>query len=221
MACFPPVSHSSVSKWMEELRKSVTCYLTHGASIPILPDASQYSRLEDLITTAAKEVSDGAAAASSHLTVERLLVQKAKAESFPEELQALRKGIDLPANSRLLSLSPELDPASDLIRVGGRLRRAELDPDVLHPIVLDSDHPLYKLLIKNFDEQLLHPGPERVHGEMRRKYWLLKGRSAIKKHQTSCQDCQKWRAKPIIPKMADLPSACLHLLPATFLVNRS
>ena len=118
MACFPPVSHSSVSKWMEELRKSVTCYLTHGASIPILPDTSQYSRLEDLITTAAKEVSDGAAAASSHLTVERLLVQKAKAESFPEELQALRKGIDLPANSRLLSLSPELDPASDLIRVG-------------------------------------------------------------------------------------------------------
>lgn len=71
----------------------------------MLPDASQHSRLEDLITAAAKMVSDGAATASSHLTVETLLVQKAQAESFPEELQALHKGKDVPMNSRLLTIS--------------------------------------------------------------------------------------------------------------------
>lgn len=51
---------------------------------------------------------------------------------------------------------------------------------------------------------------------MRRKYWLLKGRSAIKKHQAPCQDCRKWRAKPIIPKMADLPPARLRLFKPPF-----
>lgn len=90
---------------MDELWKSVTCYLTHEPSVSMLPDASQHSRLEDLIAAAAKMVSDGAATASSHLTV-ALLVQKAQAESFSEELQALHKGKDVPMNSRLLSTSP-------------------------------------------------------------------------------------------------------------------
>lgn len=201
---------------VDELRKSVACYLTHEPSVSKLPDASQYSRLEDLTAAAVKMVSDGAATASSHLTVETLLVQKAQAESFPEELQALRRGREMPTNSGLLSLSPELDPASDLIRIGGRLRWAELNPDILHPIVLDGDHPFSRLLIKSYDEQLLHPGPERVHREMRRKYWLLKGRRAIKQHLTSCQECRKWRAKPIVPKMADLPPARFHLFKPPF-----
>lgn len=39
---------------MDELRKSVTCCLTHEPSVSMLPDASQHSRLEDLITAAAK-----------------------------------------------------------------------------------------------------------------------------------------------------------------------
>lgn len=48
-------------------------------------------------------------------------------------------------------------------------------------------------------------------GEIRRKYWILHGRQAIRKHQLQCQQCQKWRANPVIPKMADLPPARLRL----------
>ncbi len=41
-------------------------------------------------------------------------------------------------SSRLLTLSPELDPDEGIIRVGGRLRHAEgLDHTFKHPIVLD------------------------------------------------------------------------------------
>lgn len=66
-------------------------------------------------------------------------------------------------------------------------------------------------MIKHYDELLFHPGPERVLADIRRKYWILRGRQAIRKHQNQCQTCKKWKANPVIPKMADLPPARLRL----------
>lgn len=57
----------------------------------------------------------------------------------------------------------------------------------MHPIVLDSHHPVTTLLIKDYDTKLLHPGPERILAEMRRKYWILRGREAIRRYQR--KDC--------------------------------
>lgn len=39
-------------------------------------------------------------------------------------------------------------------------------------VVLDPEHQI-KLLIKEFDEKLLHPGLERVFSELCRHYWIL------------------------------------------------
>lgn len=62
-----------------------------------------------------------------------------------------------------------MDRAVGLGRVGGRLRIAEdLGPDAIHPIILDPKHHVTKLLIKKYDSELLHPGPERFFAEMRR-----------------------------------------------------
>ncbi|KAL1282342.1 hypothetical protein QQF64_001145 [Cirrhinus molitorella] len=116
-------------------------------------------------------------------------------------------------HSRLANLAPEWDSLTDLIRVGGRLRKlADSDPEQIHPIVLDPKHNLTKLLIKEFDERLLHPGTERLSAEMRRQYWILRGRQAIKHHQINCPSCQRWRAQPRVPQMADLPPERLRLL---------
>ncbi|KAL1269000.1 hypothetical protein QQF64_031289 [Cirrhinus molitorella] len=74
-----------------------------------------------------------------------------------------------------------------VIRVGGRLRRAEaLDIATKHPIVLDPSHALTRLIIQDYDHQLKHPGPERVLAEIRRKFWILRGREAIRSHQFRC-----------------------------------
>lgn len=127
-------------------------------------------------------------------------------------IDALKKGKALPRQSRLLPLSPELDSELLLIRVGGRLRQSQdLDPDIIHKIILDSKHPTTQLIISYYDGSLLHPGPERVYGELRRKYWILGGRAAIRKHQHSCRECRKWKSSPEVPKMADLPQARLRL----------
>ncbi|KAL4009372.1 hypothetical protein ACER0C_003224 [Sarotherodon galilaeus] len=64
--------------------------------------------------------------------------------------------------------------------------------------------------------QILHPGAERLFAEIRRTYWILRGRQAIKKHQHQCVDRRRWRASPSTPKMADLPSSRLRLYKPPF-----
>lgn len=87
--------------------------------------------------------------------------------------------------------------------------------DSIHPIVLDPSHPITKLLVKDFDERLLHPGSEGVFSEIRRQYWVLRGRQAVKCHH-SCFECRKWRAKPKFPLMSNLPPAHFCLLNPPF-----
>lgn len=99
-------------------------------------------------------------------------------------------GKPVPLNSKVRALAPELDELTGLIRVGGWLRNFEGSLEIsLHPVVLDPEHQITKLLIKEFNEQLFHPGPECVFSELRRRYWILRGRQAVKRHQSSCPLC--------------------------------
>ncbi|KAJ8352099.1 hypothetical protein SKAU_G00235750 [Synaphobranchus kaupii] len=68
---------------------------------------------------------DGDPAAETYREAENLIFRRAQQDSFPEEIHLLKASKPIPSSSRLLTLSPELDEAGDLIRVGGRLHRAE------------------------------------------------------------------------------------------------
>ncbi|XP_067270804.1 uncharacterized protein [Pseudorasbora parva] len=185
-------------------------------------DLSQFRTWKELVQVTV-ESAEGAAntdtpcEASKYIQAEKLLLAQAQLDSFPDEFRALKAGQSIPPDSRLSSLAPEYDKDTELIRVGGRLRRAEtLDSEIIHPIVLDPQHHITKLLIQDVDQQLHHPGAERVLAELRRRYWVLRGREAVRKHQHSCQDCQFWRAKPQTPQMADLPPCRLRLFKPPF-----
>lgn len=132
---------------------------------------------------AADSSSSSPSEVADYIKAENLLLKKAQSESFPDEVQALMSDRSLPTTSCLGSLSPEYDRETGLLRVGGRLRRAEqLKSDSIHPIVLDPKHPLTKLIIQDLDETLLHPGPERVLAELHRQFWILRGRETIKRY---------------------------------------
>ncbi|KAL1273037.1 hypothetical protein QQF64_028899 [Cirrhinus molitorella] len=206
-----------------ELKKA-TFIGTIAVSSPSLPDPSQFSTWRELIQATVRSLHGAAAAdsnsssdAAGYTEAEKLILAQAQSESFPLEVRALKTGQAIPTDSRLGSLAPEYDEATGLIRVGGRLRRADnLDLEAIHPILLDPGHPVTKLLIQETDQQLLHPGSERVLAELRRQYWVLRGREAIRKHQHTCRDCQFWHAKPQTPQMADLPSSRLQLYKPPF-----
>ncbi|XP_019204872.1 uncharacterized protein LOC109196100 [Oreochromis niloticus] len=198
----------------DELRKGRLCGLVTVAQTPT-PDPGNFTSWEELVE-ATYYARHGAASppmtAIDRVEAEIAILKSAQCDSFPEEVVALMKGRTLALNSRLCSLCPEYDQVTGLIRVGGRLRRAEgLDSDTIHPIVLPPEHPVTKLLVQHFDTILLHPGPERVFAEIRRAYWIIRGRQVIRRHQRQCAECQKWRGRPASTKMADLPAARLRI----------
>lgn len=206
----------------EELRKTLfcgatTCFPTTTLQSDIDNWDSLLKATHESLHGAADDQSSPTMTAADVQTAELHVLRQAQSESFPEEVEALAAGKSISRLSRLLMLAPEYDEAVGLVRVGGRLCRAEdLDPDAMHPIILDPKSYVTKLLIKKYDSELLHPGPERVFAEMRRRYWILRGRESIKHHQHACVECQKWRATPVVPRMADLPPARLRLYKPPF-----
>lgn len=215
---WPNMPSSDVEPDSTELRKSAFVGTVSSILPTQLPDPSKFSNWKELLKETASSFHGAADAnttvnfpAADFLQAEKLMLQKAQEDCFAEELRALKAGRTLSSDSRLASLSPEYEGATELLKVGGRLRHAEgLDLDTIHPVILDPIHPVTKLIIKDFDESLLHPGPERVLAELRRRFWIIRGREAIRKHQHSCLECRRWRAKPDVPKMADYPPARLR-----------
>ncbi|XP_047213499.1 uncharacterized protein LOC124863241 [Girardinichthys multiradiatus] len=206
---WPEVPLGQVTEVTEKLRSTVFCGLTSDLTDRLIPDVQQFNTFQELLEATTRALHGAASGtpptAEDYHNAELALLRHAQKENFPEEMASLKSDKALPSTSRVLTLAPEYDHTAGLIRVGGRLRRCEsLSSDVLHPILLASSHPVSELLIQHYDKQLNHPGSERVFAEVRRKYWLLRGREAIKKHQHNCVDCRKWRGSPQVPKMADL-----------------
>lgn len=204
-----------------ELKHSVFCALTQTSSPPTIPNLTQFSSWRELVKATQQSLHGAAADPTSPLCdlrdAEVHLLKTSQADCFSEEIRCLRVGKPVPPSSRLSTLAPELDTTLGLVRVGGRLRRLDSSsPTDIHPILLDPRHAVTTLLIKEMDAQLHHPGPDRVFAEMRRYYWILRGRQAIKKYQRACAGCMKWRGKPVVPRMVDLPSARLRLLKPPF-----
>ncbi|XP_046556868.1 uncharacterized protein LOC124266100 [Haliotis rubra] len=205
-----------------EVRNSFCGAIFTKASKPLFDD-KQYDSWNDLVVTSIAKLHGAADSNSISDTVdqtenvENKVYRQIQEDSFPEEISNLVSGKEIQPSSRLLPLSPVYDSECGLIRIGGRLTNADcLSDSVKHPIILDPHHHLTKLLIRKYDEDLKHPGPERVLAEMRRTFWILRGREAIKKHQHNCTECQRWRGKPVVPKMNDLPKARLRLYKPVF-----
>lgn len=205
-----------------ELRKPVFCSYTTTPANPPLPDPEQFSSFREMVQAVALSRHGAAAGqdgptADGYREIELELLRQAQHDSFAEDLALLAAGKPVTSTSRLITLAPEYDKATRLIRVGGRLRYSEhLEAEAMHPLVLDPAHKITRLLIHDVDKDLCHPGSERLFAEIRRRFWILHGREAVKRHQHSCPDCKRWRALPTVPKMANLPQARLRLFKPPF-----
>lgn len=68
------------------------------------------------------------------------LVHRCQEEAFADDLARLRKGKPISLRSSLLPLSPLLGP-DGYLRLGGRIAKADLPYDSLHPSLLPAKHP--------------------------------------------------------------------------------
>ncbi|KRZ65356.1 hypothetical protein T10_2495, partial [Trichinella papuae] len=146
---------------------------------------------------------------SAELSVEELAqaenfwLMTVQREAFEKERAAIQSGRN--PVGKLATFNPYLDE-NGLIRVGGRLRNSDMDTEKKHPVLLPSTHPVVMLLIRRAHEQSLHSGTEQSLAELRQRFWVLKGRSSVKKIVRQCRTCQRQSTRPYEPIMKDLPT---------------
>ncbi|XP_073963739.1 LOW QUALITY PROTEIN: uncharacterized protein [Choristoneura fumiferana] len=126
-------------------------------------------------------------------------------ERFLEDMENLKKHQRVNKKSKLLSLQPYLD-ADGILRVGGRLRHANLNEAEKHPIILENDTYLTTLIVREAHFKTLHGGHQLMLGYLRSKYWILKAKNVVKFIIRKCLVCAKQNAVVKSQLMGDLPS---------------
>ena len=76
-----------------------------------------------------------------------ILLLQAQLESFPKKYNLMSSSKPVPSNSKLIGLNPIFDEG--LIKVGGRIRHANIPKESKHQIILFKDHPLTQLITRN------------------------------------------------------------------------
>lgn len=121
-----------------------------------------------------------------------------------EEIRILGKGGVLPRSNSLVRLTPFLD-RQGLLRVGGRLHFANIDPEAKHPPILPRSSSLTKLIIKEAHETTLHGGTQVTLGYIRQKHWIQGGRAPVRSFILRCVTCQRNRGRRAQQLMGQLP----------------
>lgn len=131
-------------------------------------------------------------------------IQTVQRHDFSLEYAALENKRPLPLKSRIRNLNPFLDEKG-LMRVGGRLANAPISYDAKHPIILPPKSNFTKLLILFYHDITMHGGAQLVLTFLRKKYWILQARNAVRFLLLKCTRCFRFRASGGQQLMADLP----------------
>ena len=139
------------------------------------------------------------------------LVKHIQRKNFPFLFSA--GSAQLPRASSLPRYLNKLCPIirNGVVRVGGRLKRANLDHDLKHPAILPSDWHFTELVIRQYHCEVGHSGINHTWSAIRQRYWILKGGAAVRRTIGQCTNCKKRNAPVGKQLMADLPSARLQI----------
>lgn len=111
--------------------------------------------------------------------------------------------------TRFHKLSPFFDKLG-ILRVGGRLNKANISEDQRHPIILPKCH-FTLLLVDYYHKIYLHPGPSLLQALIQLRFWIPSLRNIVRQRTFKCLKCYKLRAGTLTPQMADLPSPRVNI----------
>ena len=112
-------------------------------------------------------------------------------------------------SSTIVKLKPMLNCQDGVLRVSERISEAPITYDAKHQIILPKRHHVTTLLIRHYYEQLGHCGPEHLLATIQEEFWIIKGRSEIKRVIADCFGCKRRYAQQMTQEMAELPKVRL------------
>ena len=83
-----------------------------------------------------------------------------------------------------------------LWRCRGRLGKADIPENTRHPVLLYGKHYLTLLIVQECHERVFHGGVKDTLTEIRARYWIIKGRSLVRKCLQQCKLCKRFHSKP-------------------------
>ncbi|XP_073979979.1 uncharacterized protein [Rhodnius prolixus] len=132
----------------------------------------------------------------------RALIIRAQRHSFLEEIEDAQSSRPKLRLVRILGLFIHTD---GVLRVGGRLRQANIPESNKHPALLPHQHPLTALIIQDAHVSNLHVGPTATHAFLRNRYWITNGKNVVRRQLSSCNKCFSIKPSPFNPIMGQLP----------------
>lgn len=123
--------------------------------------------------------------AATSLTIKDLdnatiaILKLAQKQVYSEEIKDLEKRGNVKRTSKLVKLWSVL--TDGVIRVGGRILEAPIGLEAKFPMIIPPKHPVSQLLIAAFHQKLAHAGQNHILAQVRKKFWIPKGRSAVGK----------------------------------------
>lgn len=115
-----------------------------------------------------------------------IIVKAVQEECFNTEIRQLKKSEPLNAFSRLLCLNPFIDE-DGIVRVGGRLRKANLEFSAKHQIL--AKHHVTDLILRYEHVKQLHAGVAGTLAALRDRYWPLSAKSTVCRIIRKCLIC--------------------------------
>ena len=128
---------------------------------------------------------------SQQLTAELLvkgeiwILRFIQAKAFPKEMDALKKGNMVSRRSLLFKYVPILTDEG-LIRIAGRIRKAEVPFEAPHPVVLTKCSPVVQLIVRDAHKKVGHLGKNAIVAKTRERYWIYGVSQLAKKIAREC-----------------------------------
>ncbi|XP_041366820.1 uncharacterized protein LOC121381553 [Gigantopelta aegis] len=130
---------------------------------------------------------------NSYAEGEQFIIRTVQKEIYSRELNCLKRNEPLPKVSSIVNLCPFIDE-SGLLRVGGRLNRAELTVGERNPLIIPGHGHIATLLVWHFHEAVKHQGHHFTEGAVRSAgYWITGGKKLISPLIYKCVKCRKLR----------------------------
>ncbi|GFQ71783.1 integrase catalytic domain-containing protein, partial [Trichonephila clavata] len=109
-------------------------------------------------------------------------------EFYSAEILTLKRNEQLRCSSEIKSLVPYLGE-DNLLRITGRLLEADLCFGEKHPVILPRHCKFTELLVIREHEQIGHCGVSATLTQLRKNYWIPKGRQLVKTIIRICLIC--------------------------------
>ncbi len=137
---------------------------------------------------------------------ELIWVKSIQSSTFAKEIQFLKRKERRTPPIMVSQFGLFLDD-QETLRSKGRINETSLPLSTKVPAMLPSKHWFTELVIRDTHERVKHSGIRNTLATIRERFWIIRGREAVKKSLRHCVVCRKVEGLPYRPQdMPDLPN---------------